>query len=160
MKLNRRASPNSDKLSAPNIALGGALVVTNIGAALHIADSFTLFTGTLSGTFNGNVTLPSGYTWNTNLLEVNGTISVTGIAAGPVISSVDYSQLSSGTLTFNATGGAPGGPFSILTSTNLTLPLASWTTAQTGDFDGTGSITGFSVTVNPALPQSFFILAQ
>ena len=160
MKLNRGASPNSDKLSAPNIALGGALVVTNIGAALHIGDSFTLFTGTLSGTFNGNVTLPSGYTWNTNLLEVNGTISVTGIAAGPVISSVDYSQLSSGTLTFNATGGASGGPFSILTSTNLTLPLASWTTAQTGDFDGTGSITGFSVTVNPALPQSFFILAQ
>jgi hypothetical protein len=106
------------------------------------------------------VTLPSGYTWNTNLLEVNGTISVTGIAAGPVISSVDYSQLSSGTLTFNATGGVPGEPFSILTSTNLTLPLASWTTAQTGNFDGSGNITRFSVTVNPELPQSFFILAQ
>jgi|CZKV01.1.fsa_nt_gi autotransporter-associated beta strand protein len=160
IKLNRGVSPNSDKLSAPSIVLGGALVVTNIGAALHVGDSFTLFTGTLSGTFNGNVTLPSGYTWNTNLLEVNGTISVTGIAAGPVISSVDYSQLSSGTLTFNATGGVPGEPFSILTSTNLTLPLASWTTAQTGNFDGSGNITRFSVTVNPELPQSFFILAQ
>ncbi len=160
MKLNRGASPNSDKLSAPHIALGGALLVTNIGAALHVGDSFTLFNGTLSGTFNGNVTLPNGYTWNTNSLETSGTISVTAVAAPPVISSVDYSQLSSGMLAFNATGGAPGGAFSILTSTNLSLPLSSWTTAATGNFDGSGNLTAFSVTVNPALPQSFFILAQ
>lgn len=160
IKLNRGASPNSDKLSAPSIILGGALVVTNIGAALHVGDSFTLFNGTLSGTFNGNVTLPGGYTWNTNSLETSGTISVTAVASGPIIGSVDYSQLSSGTLTFNATGGTPGGSFSVLTSTNLTLPLASWTTAATGNYDGSGNLTGFSVTVNPALPQSFFILAQ
>ena len=139
MKLNRAASTNSDRLAAPNIVLGGNLIVTNIGTALHVGDTFTLFTGTLSGSFS-SVTLPDAYTWNATQLSVNGKITVTGAIAGPVIGRVDYSQLANGTLTFNATNGTPNGAYSILTSTNVALPLASWTTIQTGNYDGSGNI--------------------
>jgi autotransporter-associated beta strand protein len=157
MKLNRAATTNSDRLAAPAIVLGGNLIVTNIGTALRVGDTFTLFTGTLSGSF-GSVTLPNAYTWNTSQLSASGKITVAGVVAGPVINTVNYSQLANGTLTFSATNGTPNGAYSILTSTNVALPLASWTTIQTGNYDGNGNITSLPVTVNPALPQSFYLL--
>jgi hypothetical protein len=157
MKLNRAATTNSDRLAAPAIVLGGNLIVTNIGTGLHVGDTFTLFTGALSGSF-GNVTLPDAYTWDTSQLSASGKITVTGAIAGPVIGRVDYSQLANGTLTFNATNGTPNGAYSILTSTNVALPLSSWTTIQTGNYDGNGNITSLPVNVNPALPQSFYLL--
>jgi fibronectin-binding autotransporter adhesin len=157
LKLNRAASTNSDRLLAPAIVLGGNLIVTNIGTALHVGDTFTLFTGALSGSF-GSVTLPDAYTWNTSQLSASGKITVAGAIAGPVISRVDYSQLANGTLTFTATNGTPNATYYILTSTNIALPLSSWTTIQTGNYDGNGNITALPVTVNPALPQSFYLL--
>jgi hypothetical protein len=49
----------------------------------------------------------------------------------------------------------------VLTSTNITVPLAQWTTVTTGNFDGSGN---FTYTVSGALssgsPQQFYILKQ
>jgi autotransporter-associated beta strand protein len=158
MKLNRATSPNSDRLvssTASIISYGGTLVVTNIGAPLQVGDTFTLFSaGTLNNAFT--LALPNYYTWNTSQLAVNGQISVTG-KSQPAITNVDFSQLSSGTITINANNGAPNGPVNVLTSTNLTLPLASWTTVTSTTFDGNGNL-NLPITVDPALPQSFYLL--
>lgn len=82
MEIDRAASPNSDRLVAQSITLGGALIVTNIGSALAPGDTFQLLSApNLSGSFSA-VTLPAldcpTLSWNTNQLAVNGTISVAG----------------------------------------------------------------------------------
>jgi len=159
MKLNRASTPNSDRLvssTAGIINYGGTLVLTNIGPRLQVGDTFTLFSAAqLNNSFT--LQLPNYYAWNTTQLGVNGQVSVSGVSPVPAITSVDYSQLANSTLTFNSAGGVPSGSAVILTTTNLTLPLGQWSQAGTGNFDGNGNLS-LPVTVNPALPQQFFIL--
>ncbi len=156
MKLNRGSTPVSDRLIAPTINLGGNLVITNSGAPLHAGDTFSLFSGTLAGGF-GSITLPNYYTFDTTQLTAggNGTITVTSYT--PPVMKADYSAFSTGTITFNITGGIIGNGVSILSSTNLALPLTNWTTAATGNFDGSGDFSA-PVTVDPAVPQQYYIM--
>ena len=160
IKLDTSSSPNSDRLvssTAGVINLGGTLVLTNIGPRLQVGDTFTLFSApSLTGSF-GTLVLPNYYTWNTSQLAVNGTVSVTGVSAAPVITSVDFSQLANGTVTLNSANGLPSGPATVLSTTNLALPVGSWTTAATGNFDSNGNL-NIPVTVDPTLPQQYFIL--
>jgi hypothetical protein len=139
---HRATRPNSDRLmsSLSGINYSGAmLVVTNIGAILHAGDTFTLFSGAgFTNTF-GTIVLPAYYTWNISQLAVNGSISVATVLALPTISSVDFSGLAGGSITLNAVNGIPDGPVSVLTSTNVALPLSSWTTVTTTTFDGSGT---------------------
>ena len=159
MKINRASSPNSDRLvsaTASIINYGGTLVVTNIGASLQTGDTFTLFSAaTLNSSFT--LVLPNYYTWNTSQLAVSGQVSVTAILPLPSITNVDYSGLAGGSITLNAVNGTPNGPVSVLTSTNLTLPLSSWTAVTTTTFDGSGNLS-LPITVDPTLPQSFYLL--
>ncbi len=160
MKLNRANTPNSDRLvsSLSTITYGGTLVVTNIGARLQPGDTFTLFSGGgLSGGLFGSVILPNYYTWDTSGLAGSGSITVTAVLPPPALTNVDFTQLSNGTITLNALNGAPNGPVSVLTTTNLTLPLSSWTTLTSTTFDGNGNL-NLPITVDPTLPQSFFML--
>lgn len=161
MKLDRAASPNSDRLvsSLSYINLGGTLLVTNIGARLQVGDTFTLFSdnGSIFNNAFSTIVLPDYYTWDTSQLAVNGSIKVMSVAAAPAITTVDYSQLANGTITINASNGNPNGPVSVLTTTNLALPLSSWTVLATGNFDGSGNL-NLPVSVDPTLPASFFIL--
>ena len=154
MKLNRGSTPNSDRLVAPTINLGGNLIVTNIGGSLHVGDTFTLFSGTLANGF-GSVILPNYYTWDTSQLAVNGTISVTA-AALPSFAP-DFSAIHSGTITFSGSNGIPGNAFNVLSSTNLTAPLGSWTNVVSGNFDGSGNYSA-PVTIDLTVPTQFFIL--
>jgi hypothetical protein len=61
----------------------------------------------------------------------------------------------------NATGGTPGATVNVLTSTNLTLPLAQWTTNSSTTFDGNGNLVNYNITggVNSA-PHQYFRLQQ
>lgn len=160
LKLNRASSPNSDRLVSSTAGLinyGGTLLLTNVGPRLQVGDSFTLFGArTLTGSFS-SVVLPNYYTWNTSQLAVSGRVSVTGVSPAPAITSVDYSQLATGTLTLHSAGGVANGAVTVLATTNLALPLASWTTAATGNFDPSGNLSQ-PVTVDPTLPQQYFLL--
>jgi autotransporter-associated beta strand protein len=74
--------------------------------------------------------------------------SVGSVVTGGSLSSV----------TFTGIRGTPGGTYHILSSANVALrPLSSWTPVKSGSFDSSGSFTN-SVTVNPAAPQTFYIL--
>ncbi len=86
MKINRDASPNSDRFVAPGIMLnpGATLTVNNLGSTNLVAgDTFTLFSTPVSGTFD-TVNLPplpdGSVTW-TNRLAINGTIAVVSTSA-------------------------------------------------------------------------------
>jgi hypothetical protein len=156
MKLNRAAGQTSDLLVSPNpINLGGALVVTNVGPVLRVGDTFKLFNAPL---LNGAPTpvLPALYAWNTDNLTVDGTITVTGVFQ-PVISSVDFGTLASGSITLNATNGIPNSTFEVLSSTNVALSATNWIPMTTNTLDGSGNFSG-SITVDPTIPRQFFQL--
>jgi autotransporter-associated beta strand protein len=153
MQINRLASPNASKLVAPTINFGGVLQVTNTGPRLQVNDTFDLFDGALSGAF-GTLLLPNYYTWDTSNLGINGTIRVTAILPPPAISDI---STSAGNVTFNATNGAPNGTIIVLTSTDVTLPVASWTRLATNQFDGSGNFS-FTDVVDPATTQRFYSL--
>jgi hypothetical protein len=86
--------------------------------------------------------------WDTSQLNI-GLLKVT---TAPVISST---KISGGSLFFSGTGGRNNGSYLVLTTTNLAMPLASWTVSATNNFDRTG---GFSVTnaIPPGTPQIFY----
>ena len=151
MKLN---GASSDKLVAPTITLGGTLVVTNAGGPLHVGDTFTLFQGALAGSF-ASIILPNYATFDTSQLAVNGTIRVTSYT--PPVMKTDFSAFSSGTITFNITGGISGNGVSVLTTTNLASPIATWSTAATGNFDGSGNFSA-PVSVDTTVPNRYYIM--
>jgi Big-like domain-containing protein/concanavalin A-like lectin/glucanase superfamily protein len=69
---------------------------------------------------------------------------------------VSFTQ-SGGNLVLNGTGGAPGGGYSVLSSTDLSIPVVNWPVASSGTFDGSGS---FSVTnaISVGTPQRYYII--
>ena len=159
MKLNASTGAN-DRLNAYAIAYGGNLVVTNFQGTLTNGQTFQLFFASnnvyTAGSF-GSVTLPSaaGLTW-TNNLGVNGTITA-GVAstapAQPYLTSV---SLSGSSLIISGTNGTAGVQFEVLSSTNIVLPLANWTSIATNTFSG-GSF-NVTNTLDSGSPQSFYIL--
>jgi hypothetical protein len=67
-------------------------------------------------------------------------------------------SVSGGNLILQGTNGAVGGTYSILESTNVALPLASWTTNQTGTFNGSGTFSN-AIPLGSD-PQRFFNIKQ
>jgi len=61
-------------------------------------------------------------------------------------------------LTITATSGPANGNFVLLQSASVTLPVAQWTQALTGSFDGSGNVTLSGNVVNPSNPREFYIL--
>ncbi|MGD0259255.1 MAG: autotransporter-associated beta strand repeat-containing protein [Verrucomicrobiota bacterium] len=142
----------NDTLVAPTIALGGTLTVENVGPPLQIGDSFKLFSGTLSGSF---ATLDLGYyTWNTSglLPGGNGIITVTGFLPPPTFGVTT----SAGNIVLSSSGGVPGGPLSILTTTNISPPV-TWTTVTNDVFAGDGTYS-LTIPINTAIAQQFYAL--
>jgi len=157
MKLNKSVSPSNDVLVVTGmLTYGGTLDVTNIGpGTLTNGDSFKLFSaGGYSGAFTNIVpaTPGAGLAWNTSLLGVNGTVSVTYAPpafAGAVLSGTNFS--------FLVTNSVAGATNYVLTSTNLALPLAGWTRLATNVFDAGGNL-AFTNGVDQSHPARFYLL--
>ena len=132
----------------------GTVTVANTGPALKVGDSFTIFSTLVTG---GNTLTVSGggVTWS-NHLAVDGGITVTGIA--PTSPPVFLSTVLSGANLVSAiSNGAAGSTFYVLASTNLALPIASWTPVLTNTYPGGN----FFITnpVAPGTPRRFFLLS-
>jgi hypothetical protein len=78
------------------------------------------------------------------------------VAAQPVIASF---SLSGTNLVVNGNYGLSGRTYSVLMSTNLTLPLNQWTPVATNVPGGNGNFTITATNaVDPNAPQCFYIL--
>ena len=64
---------------------------------------------------------------------------------------------SHGNLLFSGAGGAMGGAYVVLSSTNLSLPVAQWTALETNNFDAGGGFS-FSNSVIAGVQQSLYRL--
>jgi fibronectin-binding autotransporter adhesin len=135
------------------VSYGGALVVSNISPTpLTPGTVFKLFSSASAGTSNfSSVTLlPAGSaTFNSATGELT-IISVVPFSLNPPL-------YSGGNLILTATGGTPGGSYTLLTSTNIITPLAAWTTNSTGFLNGSGGFSN-SIPVNTSERVRFFDL--
>jgi autotransporter-associated beta strand protein len=155
MKINKALQTNDQLVVAGTLGYGGILVLTNLGGALVAGDSFPLFNaGSYTGSYASlSPALPGpGLIWNTGTLAIDGTLRVQ--AAGPP----DFGGfgISGANFVFSVTGGPPGSPYRIVTSTNAALPLTNWTPLWTNTFDTNGNGPQLANPINPALPGQFF----
>jgi len=153
MEINRTTSTN-DQLAATSISLGGSLVVTNLSGTLQTGNTFTLFSGSLSGGITPTSLPPlwPGLSWNTGNLNSLGTISVTGTAIPPQIANVG---ISGPNLVLSGSGGLAGATYYVVSTNNVAAPLANWTRIATNTFAADGKFTN-SLPFSLATPQSFF----
>lgn len=105
-----------------------------ISGALNVLDP-TAVVGTKFGTFN-----------------MTATVSF----PAPVISQF---AVSGGNATLQATNGLPGSPYTVLSTTNITLPATSWDITATGTFADDGTTTN-SIPVPAGENARFFRLQQ
>jgi hypothetical protein len=63
-------------------------------------------------------------------------------------------------LVFNVANSITGGVFTVLTSTNLALPLANWTALATNVAPGGVFMLTATNAVNPAAPGQFYLLQE
>jgi fibronectin-binding autotransporter adhesin len=142
------------------INYGGTLNLPGLPDTLNNGDSIKLFEATgYSGAFASIVpaTTPvTGFGWDQSQIAVNGTLYV-GATIVPVLK-ITSSQLAGDQLTLTGTGGTASGSFTVLTTTNVTTPMGSWSTWATGNFDGSGN---FSTTGTiPGGTQSYFRISE
>jgi len=159
IKLNG-SGVNDQVAASGSINYGGTLNLVNISSsALAAGNSFQVFqsgTDSYNGSYADNIvpTTPgTGLVWDLSKLS-SGIIGVKTGATGPVIGST---TVSGGNLILSGTGGTASGPYSVLTTTNLTLPLTEWTQVATGTYSGTGTFTN-AIAIVPGVPQSFYII--
>jgi hypothetical protein len=159
VKVNKSLAQKNDLFAVSDgLTVSGANTVNveNLGPALAVGDTFTIFNQAVTGGAAMAVT-GGGAVWSNNL-AVNGSIKVLSVTVPrPVITG---STLVGGTnLVFHGTNGTAGGPYSVLSSTNVATPLTNWTVVTSGSFDGSGNFTVTNVISN-GVPRKFFILQQ
>jgi len=137
------------------LTLGGTLRLNITGDPLAEGDAFTLYGfNSASGSFSSIIPATPGANlkWDTSALATSGILQVAS-------AELKFSTISrtDGSVGMSGSGGSPGAPFKIVTSTDIAAPLASWTEVAAGTFDTSGN---FSVTIpiDPNTPQRFFLI--
>jgi fibronectin-binding autotransporter adhesin len=160
LELNASSLTADQVTGVTDASYGGSLVVSNLSATpVAAGQTYQLFTasGTTSGNFT-NITLlgtgASGLTGTFN--PANGQLTLaSSVVSQPVINQV---TVSAGDLILQGTNGASSGTYSILTSTDVALPLSSWTTNTSGTFTAGGAFSNAIPVTTEA--QRFFLIKQ
>jgi autotransporter-associated beta strand protein len=158
--VNKTNSPTTNDLVVVSGTLlnsgTGTVTVSNTGNnAVQVGDSFTLFSQPVTGGAALTVAPSAGVVW-TNKLAIDGSIQAVAIIAPPVVVSGGVSVLPNGNVTLTATG-TIGSTYKLWGTTNVALPLASWTLISSG----TVTTSPFSVTDTTAAgnAQKFYIFS-
>ncbi len=158
MKINRDASPNSDKFVAPGITVnsGATLTVANIGSTnLAAGDAFLLFSTPISGAFS-TVTLPAlpnpGLYW-TNNLAVNGSLAVVAVVTVNTNSTNITTSVSGNTLTLSWPADHLGWHLQAQTNSLSSGLGTNWVTIP-----GSDAVVSTNLIINPANGSVFYRL--
>src|SRR5262249_49950553 len=131
MELNKSGAvlTNDAIVGLDTILYGGTLQLVPTGNALGMGDSFKLFDAlNYLGSFNnGSPATPGpGLAWDTAGLSIDGTLAVGIGNAKPRVNQVLRIGSS---IVWSGTNGAAASAYTILSSTNLAIPLTSWSVA-------------------------------
>ena len=154
MDVNKNAGTRDQLNCTGTITYGGTLNVANLAGTLAVGDSFKLFNAaTYTGTFASVTPAPGpGLAWDTTGLT-NGTIKVIATSSAPTISKI---TISGGNVIISGNDSGATGGYHVLTTTNIALPLSSWTVLTNGNFDGSGNFS--STNAAGTSPRQFYIL--
>jgi len=117
---------------------------------------YTTFAGSVAANFALG-SLPAGFS---GYLEDNGANQTIDVVIArlpvsrPTIRTIGFSG---GSIVISGTNGSPGVSYSVLSSTNLALPLMNWNSLGADIFDGNGHFS-FTIDINPGLPQQFYLI--
>jgi hypothetical protein len=75
------------------------------------------------------------------------------------INTASLRSAGAGAVVLSGTGGTEGNSYAVLSSTNVTLPVVSWTPLVTNVY-GPGGSFSYTNTISPGTPQLFLRLAQ
>jgi hypothetical protein len=144
-RLYRNGSELTNYVGGPGL-LGDFTVGWAIGARGGIAGFERVFNGAIDDLRIYSQTLAPA--------EVQSVL----VGAPPVTAPhIIASALAGGGLIFNGTNGVPGATYYVLSSTNITLPMSSWTRVATNQFSDAGGFT-FTNAINPATPARYYLL--
>jgi autotransporter-associated beta strand protein len=147
------------------LSAGTVVTVNNTGAPLGngsyplIAAATAGNVGQVSGPLPAVVVTGNG-TPGAAGLQINGAGGLDLVVSGATPSQPTISKVTvtGGNLILQGTNGAASGTYAILTSTNVALPLSSWTTNTTGTFTAGGAFSN-AVPVTTE-PKRFFLIKQ
>ncbi len=135
---------------------GGTLLISNISlTALAAGDSFKLFTAASYNSAFTGVSLPAltaGLAWNTNTLNSAGVATVISIV--PQFTTITFFSTN---LVMRGSGGLPNGSYYILSSTNISVPLASWPRIATNTYDASGNFNFTNAVAHDSLQKYYLI---
>jgi Glycosyl hydrolase family 76/Immunoglobulin I-set domain len=114
-----------------------ASVIINGAALTNGIYSFTKLNSTYPAKFPSSWTQQAGSTFTTGSGQITVGNVVVGPPSPPQITAIGLNGTG---LSLSATKGTPGGPWALLQSTNIALPLSQWQTNATGIFDGSGNL--------------------
>ena len=160
IKLNGSGVNDVVQSTGGSMTYGGVLNLQNISGSAFVAGNlFQIFiASSFSGSFSSIVPVSPGAGLAWDFSQINsgfiGVVSTGG--TGPLIS---QPQVAGGNLVFSGTGGTDNGTYRVLTTTNLTVPLANWTPLATNNFDASGNFT-FTNPISSALHQQFYVIKQ
>lgn len=150
VSLDGGVTNNDQVIGLSSVSYGGALIVKNVGSNSVVSGVFKVFTaGSSSGNFSSVVVTPSGIG---SFNPATGAVTINP-APAPVM---NPPHVSGGSLVLTGLG-APGNSYTLLTSTNVALPVALWTTNSSGAFNNQGI---FSNSLPLTGPERFFRLRQ
>lgn len=157
MDLNKSGTvlTNDQVKGITTLTIGGALILNISGDPLAYGDSFKLFAaGSGSGAFSEIVpAIPGpGLLWDVSTLATDGTLRVTAVPQ-PFITSI----VMNGTeVIVSGTNTVSGGSYYVLSTTNVVLPLSSWSYILTQSFNGMSF--SFTNAVDPGESQRYYLL--
>jgi autotransporter-associated beta strand protein len=156
MDINRSASPNSDRLISTTNVFGGTITVNNLGGALAVGDTFTLFTSvTNRGAFavTNLPALSSGMGWS-NSLALNGKLTVIAVINTNAFTLTN--SVSGNVLTLTWPPDHTGYRLQVQTNSlavGLQTNAAAWTTVP-----GSTGVSTTNFIINPANGSVFYRL--
>jgi len=160
-QVNKAAATNDVLAATGSVALGGTLVLTNLGGVLAIGDQFQLLSATsISGAFSSVVAAPPGpgLKWSISRIPVDGVLRVVSAENTATISQFEIQNGSHCIVC--AVGGVPYDPVVLLTSTNMLTPLSSWQRVETNSFDAMGGVHFTNVLVTPDQQRYYRLLVE
>ncbi|PWU11447.1 MAG: hypothetical protein C5B50_23310 [Verrucomicrobia bacterium] len=173
MELSKTVASADQIASSGTITLGGTLNVANLAGTLALGDTFTLFSGTLAGSFSSTTlpATPTGTTWDTSQLSAGGNGTIKVVCSGTLAASAGPNKTVACPGNSVAIGGSPtatGGsgtytyswsPGTGLSSTTVANPTASpnvtttYTVTVTDSLGCTTPTSSMTVTVTAAAPS-------
>jgi len=151
------SGPQPLAIGGLNFQSGCTVTLTNVDSGVSNSPAVT-FVNSSNLTINAAFTVMP-HNWSVQVINPGGVASgpLNFTVVAPPQPKIGSFKLAGGNVVLNGTNGTAGLTYSVLTSTNVALPVASWTPLATNVFGAGGSF-NWTNAINPAQRQSFYII--